>query len=167
MVAGRDAAAGAASITVRGNRAGRPVSFEVPVSLPEVAADQPAVATVWARRRIAELSRKLVRAGDQAVVDDIVALALEHRLMTRYTAFVAVDTASVTRGGEAKAVRVPVEVPAAARRVSAGGGGSGAVGAAAVGYGAIGFRRSPRRRREPRWLAYVRRQPAAQRAVVT
>jgi len=80
---------------------------------------------VWARERIAELSRRLVRAADPALQQEVLALALEHRLLTPYTAFVAVDESAATAGGAPRRVVVPVEVPDAAREIMAGGGGGG------------------------------------------
>jgi hypothetical protein len=82
---------------------------------------------VWARSRIAELSRKQIRGETPETRQEIVGLALAHSLMTRYTAFVAVDSAYVTKGGESTKVTVPVEVPQglrANRRPAAMGGGS-------------------------------------------
>jgi hypothetical protein len=93
-------------------------------------AARPAVASVWARQRITELSRRLVRAADPAVQQEVLALALEHRLLTPYTAFVAVDESRVTAGGAPRRAVVPVEVPDAVRGIAAGSG---------VGYGYGGF----------------------------
>jgi len=148
VISGHYAQPGSAVVTVRGVQAGREVSFEVPVNLPARDAARPAVATVWARARISELSRKLLRRPDSATRDQIIGLALSHRLMTRYTAFVAVDRSRVTAGGDADKMVVPVEVPESVRGISPsgmayGGGGSGygggggaySFGSASVGYG--------------------------------
>ena len=68
---------------------------------------------------------------------EIIALALDHKLMSRYTAFVAVDRSRVTEGKDARKVAVPVEVPDAVRRVNyAAGVEGGAVGGIGYGYGA-------------------------------
>jgi len=132
ILSGRYGAPGVGQVTVRARRGGRPVSFVVPVILP-ARADRPAIGALWARRRIADVSRALIRRGDPALVDEITRLGLEHRLVTRYTSFVAVDE-QATVSGPARRVVVPVEVPAAADRgianVGAGGGG---------GYGTIGI----------------------------
>ena len=102
---------GAATITIHGRLAGRPVSFPVPASLPASDDSRPEVATVWARRRIAELSRQQIRGDAGELAAEITELALAHSLMSRYTAFVAVDSASKTGGGPGRKVVVPVEVP--------------------------------------------------------
>ncbi len=107
---------GSGVITVRGRQAGREVSFQVAVSLPDHAA-RPAIATLWARERITELSRRILRKADPAIDREILGLALEHHLLTGSTAFVAVDDSRVTAGGAAKRVAVPVEVPDAVRNI--------------------------------------------------
>jgi Ca-activated chloride channel family protein len=140
VVSGHYRASGVGMVTVHGKRAGKDVAFTVPVALPDRDASRPAIATVWARRRIAELSRQLIRKSDAAVEREIVALSLAHHLLTQFTAFVAVDESRVTAGGAAKRVAVPVEIPDAVAGLGplgygmsgfgAGGGGSG--------WGAIG-----------------------------
>jgi len=151
VLAGHYSGSGKATVTVRGMQAGRTVSFDVPVVLPKHH-DRPAVASVWARRRIAELSRQLIKRADQKKVDEIVATALSHKLMTRYTAFVAVDRSRVTKGATAKKVKVPVEVPQVARNIRRGnfsgitgsgnygvlGGLSGSGGGGGMSFGGVG-----------------------------
>jgi Ca-activated chloride channel family protein len=127
VLAGHYARAGAATIVVKGKAGGRDVQIAVPVELPEQA-DRPAIATVWARARIGELSRAEIRGATDATRTAITDLALEHHLMSRYTAFVAVDRSRTTTGGDAKRVAVPVEVPAGLRATSGGGWGAGAAG---------------------------------------
>jgi Ca-activated chloride channel family protein len=133
VVSGRYRRAGRATVTVRGRQAGQEVAFGLPVSLPERDEARPAVASVWARARIAELSRREVRAGGSkdredaaALREQITAIALEHHLMSAYTAFVAVDRSRATAGGPAAEVAVPVEVPEGVRHLGG------------VGYGAMG-----------------------------
>ena len=122
VVAARYGRPGSATVTVHASKAGQPVSFQLPVSLPERDEARPEVASVWARARIAELSRDLLRAGGDAPAaasdlrERITSIALQHKLMSAYTAFVAVDTTRVTAGGPATPVAVPVEVPQGVRR---------------------------------------------------
>ena len=147
VLAGHYARAGHGTITVHGTQAGRPVSFDLAVELPEHDAARPAVATVWARQRIAELSRRLVRKADPALEHEILALSLASHVLTRYTAFVAVDDARVTDGKAARRVAVPVEVPDAVQQIgpAASGGviggsfGFGMSGAGAGGGGGYGY----------------------------
>ncbi len=142
VVAGRYTAPGTGVVTVRGRQAGREVRFQVPVKLPVLDAVRPAVASVWARQRIAELSRRLVRAASPALEQEVLALSLEHRLLTPYTAFVAVDESSATAGGAARRVVVPVEVPDAVRGIAATSGagvGYGYYGGGGYAMGSVGF----------------------------
>ena len=124
VVSGHYAHGGRATVTVHGRQDGREVSFAVPVTLAEHDAARPAIATVWARRRITELSRELIKKDDPARVAEIIALSLRHHLLTRYTAFVAVDESRRTTG-DARRVVVPVEVPE----------GVAGIGAKSAGYG--------------------------------
>ncbi len=135
---------GTAEVTVHGRQGGREVSFAVPVTLPG-RADRPAVATVWARRRIVELSRRMIRDPDPKLEEEVVAIALEHQLMTRYTAFVAVDESRITAGGDAERVVVPVEVPEGVRGIGAAGAYGGLMGSSigtmggGYGFGTVGY----------------------------
>jgi Ca-activated chloride channel family protein len=159
VVAGHYQAPGRATVTVHGQQAGRAVSFQVPVDLPAHAPAHPSpahpsIGRVWARARMAELERALVRRADPALEAQILALALQHQLMSRYTAFVAVDESRVTAGEAAREVKVPVEVPEHVRGIRAGGGmgigyasaygigsgsGGGGIGyGSAIGHGAFG-----------------------------
>jgi len=128
VVSGRYARGGTATVTIRGKQAGRDVRFAVPVTLPERADDHPAIATVWARERIAELSRRLVRKADpeiqRQIERQIIELSIAHHVLTQLTAFVAVDRSRATAGGPARRVAVPVEIPDAAASVAAQGDGS-------------------------------------------
>lgn len=137
VIAGHYDRAAAGTVAVRGKLGGRDVRFDVPVTLPDRDPARPAIASVWARQRIAELSRRLVRKAEPAIEHEILGLALAHHLLSPYTAFVAVDDARVTAGGAAKQVAVPVEVPALVGDISIRGEGYGTFGAGS--YGTIGY----------------------------
>jgi hypothetical protein len=65
---------------------------------------------LWARGRITELERQCYRGQNKDAEDKITQLALKHKLVTRFTSFVAVDeTPTVAKGH--KPMLVPVEVP--------------------------------------------------------
>jgi len=76
--------------------------------------DLPAIAQLWARARVSDLEDqlRLHSARHQAVKEEIVKLAIEHRLLTRFTAFVAIDEEVLSRGGELREVTQPVHMPA-------------------------------------------------------
>jgi Ca-activated chloride channel family protein len=124
VLAGRYSRPGAATVSVTGKLAGRTVSFDVPVALPETR-DRPAIAAIWSRGRITELARQQLRAEKPEVKKQIIELALANHLMSAYTAFVAVDSSRKTAGGKADPVAVPVEVPDVLRSTTANYGGSG------------------------------------------
>ncbi|MCX4243549.1 VIT domain-containing protein [Paraliomyxa miuraensis] len=68
------------------------------------------VSTLWARARIEDLQHAAVLdRGDH--VDEITQLGLDHRLVTPYTSFVAVDRSRVVGSGDPKRVVQPVDVP--------------------------------------------------------
>ncbi len=72
------------------------------------------IAKLWAREKIAGLeTRRLEGAGDEALRRDIVALGLEHELVTRHTALVAVEV-TASRPADAPLVsgKVPLNLPA-------------------------------------------------------
>jgi Ca-activated chloride channel family protein len=124
VVSGHYTRGGIATVIVHGRQDGRDVSFAVPVTLAERDATRPAIATVWARQRIAELSRELIKKDDAARVAEIIELSIRHKILTQYTAFVAVDDSRKT-AGDAKRVVVPVEIPAGVTDIAMGGGGYG------------------------------------------
>lgn len=132
-------APGRGTLVVRGRRQGVPVRLELPITFPRREVGHPAVAVAWARARIAELERRLVGArggGERAGIErQILELSLRHRILTRLTAFVAVDEDSAT--GTDRAARVPVAVDRpqfTVRTMGLPGGGGGGYG---HGYGMI------------------------------
>ncbi|MBI5485750.1 MAG: PDZ domain-containing protein [Deltaproteobacteria bacterium] len=90
------------------------VRVPVAVRLPEREEGNSALAPIWARWRIAELSKEFVTADGarqdelkQAITD----LAVEFRLVSQFTAFVAVDESRIVGDGTPVRVVQPVELP--------------------------------------------------------
>ena len=112
-LAGRFAAPQSGDITVRGNIAGVPTAFTVAVDLPADARGE-AVPLLWAQRAIdegmAELTRARWESGDEtAIKERVIQLGLDHALVTRWTAFVAVSERIVNENPGATAeAAVPV-----------------------------------------------------------
>lgn len=103
-------------ITVRGLLRGKPWSEDVKVSLPAQDRDGAAISTLWAREKIEDLQSQdwlgqQHGAASAAIVDQIVGLALDYRLVTQHTSFVAVEQRVVNVGGKQRRVDVPVEMP--------------------------------------------------------
>ena len=106
-----------AGITITGRTATGNYRRRVGVTLPPAGAGgNMAIPQQWARAKIDELmSENYIGAqtgkADPNIKDKIVALAMDYRLMTQYTSFVAVEMKEVTIGGEVRRVEVPVEMP--------------------------------------------------------
>jgi Ca-activated chloride channel family protein len=103
-VTGRFMDSAPTTITVTGKQGGRPVTYTQRVDPRDNPAGE-ALAKVWARMRIAELSD----AQGVAVEEEVRGTALEYGLLSAYTAFIAVDSSRRTEG--AHGVTVPVAVP--------------------------------------------------------
>jgi Ca-activated chloride channel family protein len=90
--------------TVDGRRISLPVAWRNEVT-------HPALPSVWARMRIAELSAEGLTGAGEGVANAIKQVALDYNLMSAYTAFVAVDSAERTAGDTSTTVPVAVPVP--------------------------------------------------------
>ncbi len=107
---GRFEAPGEGTLSLRGRQGGKEWSQQVAVAFPAEEWGNPALSSMWARERIADLSRQLYAKPDDKVKQAITGLALEFRLVTEFTSFVAIE--ETKRTDEAgKTVIVPVELP--------------------------------------------------------
>ena len=111
LVTGRFQGADDTAVRIHGQTAGQPAELSLPASLNDPAANHPALATVWARMKIADLSDLAPHKPSHDLVGEIRQVALDYALMSAYTAFVAVDSSQRTRGAEATTVPVAVPVP--------------------------------------------------------
>lgn len=105
-------AAGTAYLT--GRLGTRTVRFPIEVKLPRQATDHPELAPVWARQRIADLSVQMLTAGAARAAElkkTITELAIEYRLASPFTSFVAVDESEVHGDGKPKRVNQKVPMP--------------------------------------------------------
>jgi Ca-activated chloride channel family protein len=110
-VFGRYQGSPAGEITVRGQVRGQPVEIPVRFDLAR-AEDIDGVSAVWARNKIDALlgypNRTTSDETKQAVID----VALQHRIMTEFTSFVAVDERRVVNpDGSVQTVVQPLPVP--------------------------------------------------------
>jgi Ca-activated chloride channel family protein len=111
VVHGRYLRPGAGLLTLEGTRRGRPFTLRRVVALPDRAADHEAIARLWARARIHRLMREMHDGDLPSVREAVVALGLEHRVMTAWTSLVAVDSEVSNSTGIANEVQVPVDLP--------------------------------------------------------
>jgi Ca-activated chloride channel family protein len=109
ILTGRYKGQGPAKIRLNGQAAGQPFEMSLEV---EAGARHPALATVWARAKIASLYDSVIGSSDaREVQDEIRRLALQYGLMCDWTAFVAVDSMSRTQGTSGTTVVQPAIVP--------------------------------------------------------
>jgi Ca-activated chloride channel homolog len=116
ILSGRYTNGGRGVIRLKGKMSGRDFVREIPIELPETEARHDVLATLWARTRIDSLMRQDYTGVQQNnahadLKETITQLALEYRLMTQFTSFVAVEEMVVTDGGEPRRIEVPVEIP--------------------------------------------------------
>jgi Ca-activated chloride channel family protein len=103
-------------VTVRGRVGGEPVSFELDTGAGEQESVRPALAQIWARMKIAELAERSLWESDvDALIGRIRGVALDYGLLSKFTAFVAVDSSRVTEGDHGTTVVQPVPVPEGVR----------------------------------------------------
>ena len=102
----------AGTVRVRGKRAdGSNWSQTVQASIEDV----PAIANLWARGRVTELEDQFrIELGRKDEIrDKIIALSIEHAIVTRFTAMLAVDEQEVVNpDGSRRRVTQPVNMPA-------------------------------------------------------
>ena len=95
-------------------------TVRVPVRVQRLASAPSAVqGQLWARAEIEDLTLRAAVDGDRRV-EEITALGLEHRLVTAYTSFVAVDQSRVVGDGQPERVEQPVDAAEAVDMTMAG-----------------------------------------------
>jgi Ca-activated chloride channel homolog len=102
---------GTGTIGISGNAGNAPVQFQIPANPSDGAAAIPALPSVWARLKIAELSERSTYAPDAELPYAIKQVALDYGLMSPFTSFVAVDASEVTSGTGNTTLPVAVPVP--------------------------------------------------------
>ena len=111
IVNGRYTKGASGTIKLKGKIGGQVYEREIAVNLPETEDQHDVLATLWARKRIDELTSKSY-ANDEAKAESqtaITNIGLEFRLLTAFTSFVAVEERIVNRGGQPTKIEVPVE----------------------------------------------------------
>ncbi|HEY0049334.1 MAG TPA: TonB-dependent receptor [Pyrinomonadaceae bacterium] len=113
-VVGRYAQGGRGKVVLRGKMQGQLFSREIEVEFPGQNSRNDALATLWARRKVADLTRQNLSNRQKSsetktdLEQAITNLGLEFRLLTPFTSFVAFDEQIVTDGAQTKRVEVPV-----------------------------------------------------------
>ena len=114
-LAGRFDGPAPTTVKVTGKLRGEPVTVEAVVAPADANQATTALPCVWARRKIADLTDRLAPRPDSELPRQVRQVALEHGLVSAYTAFVAVDATARTSGDHGTTVEVPVPVPEGVR----------------------------------------------------
>ena len=116
ILKGRYTSAAEGDLVLRGELDGRPWSHSMHVILPAERVENSPLPTLWAREKIETLQSSDYLGAqtgnpNEEIKQQIIGLALDYRLMSQYTSFVAVEQRVVNVGGKQRTVDVPVEMP--------------------------------------------------------
>ena len=98
MLVGRYHANGKAKVTLSGKVGDKKQSFDFPADLVDKSDDDTNafVAKLWATRRVGDIIDELdLKGRNEELVNELVALATEHGILTPYTSFLADETSDV------------------------------------------------------------------------
>jgi Ca-activated chloride channel family protein len=107
VLVGRYKQPGAAKVTIRGQANGQEQTFSFPAQLTDKSGDDSHafIAKLWAIRRVGEIIDEIDLHGkNQELVNELVALATRHGILTPYTSFLADETANVRDLASAQAL---------------------------------------------------------------
>jgi Ca-activated chloride channel family protein len=115
ILVGRYTEGGETEIELRGTAEGKDVTWPLRVNLPETQAmEHDVLAGVWARKKIEDLTFQMGNGEQPKLKEQITQLALDYRIMSKYTSFVAVDEKDAPPPGKyapPRRVAVPVPLP--------------------------------------------------------
>jgi Ca-activated chloride channel family protein len=112
IITGRYTGTANGDILISGRAGDQPLRYAV--SSTSSVEENPAIATVWARMKLADLHDEAIYEGRDVSVD-VKDTALAYGIMSEFTSFVAVDSAHQTTGDHGTTVAVPVPVPQGVR----------------------------------------------------
>jgi len=103
VVAGRYEGSGTARVSVAGSLRGVPWTTSRSARLPERDEDVPALAVIWAERRVGNLLAEIRLHGESAELrDEVVRLARTHGLVTPYTSYLVAESEPMAPAAEAR-----------------------------------------------------------------
>jgi Ca-activated chloride channel family protein len=85
--------------------------FDVTVDPNNSDGRHPGIRSIWARWKLAELSNQETHSPCEDIKQEIITTSMNYNLISRYTAFLAVDSLERTEGDHGYVVDVPVFVP--------------------------------------------------------
>ena len=105
VISGRGTPTG--PVTVSGDLAG--TSWQV--ELTALGVDNPSLPAIWARARVRDLEDRYLAQSTPDLEREIVSVSLTYRVLSRFTAFVAIDDRVVNEGGKPHQITQPVDMP--------------------------------------------------------
>jgi Ca-activated chloride channel family protein len=115
----RNESALVSEIKISGNVEGEDVSWPLSVELPLEQKEHDVLAKVWARQKIEDLMQQTYYHGSPAIEEMVTGIALDYKLMSQYTSFVAVDSTKAVDEAAPPAMPrrmlVPVPLPEGTR----------------------------------------------------
>ncbi len=111
VVLGKFRGNGRTTVTLKGRCGKEEVHYPLEVDLSAEENRHPAIARIWARWKIKDLSNQQVHVASDELRDEILGTSLEYNVLCKYTAFLAIDSSAKTAGGSGISVNVPVHMP--------------------------------------------------------
>ncbi len=118
VVTGKYTTAGTGTVTITGNLpGGKKYEKAITVTLPQKEEENGVLATLWARRKIREITLRQSRIFKEIayepaeVKEKVTQLGLEYKIMTRYTSFVAIDDAIRNKDGKWISIEQAIPLP--------------------------------------------------------
>jgi Ca-activated chloride channel family protein len=115
ILTGRFEGQGKTTVRVTGKAGPRRPEIALAVDLDDASMAHTGLPSVWARMQISDLANQATHGDNAELGRRIRQVALEYGLMSAYTSFVAVDSASQTAGDHGTSVSVAVPVPEGVR----------------------------------------------------
>ncbi|OGC14290.1 hypothetical protein A2290_04985 [candidate division WOR-1 bacterium RIFOXYB2_FULL_36_35] len=113
IIFGRYDNSGSGSVTLKGKINGKSYQEKIKVDLPDWNFDNYSLASVWGREKIKSLMLAQIGGKKDDIKEEVIKLALEYKLMSQYTSFVAVDEEIPERSSDLlpQTVYIPVPMP--------------------------------------------------------
>jgi Ca-activated chloride channel homolog len=115
ILTGKFAGNGTANVRVTGHVGNEIETMPLALNLDSPGAPKTALRPIWARAKIGDLADAATWNANANLPGQIKGLALEHGLLSAYTAFLAVDATRQTEGAYGTTVATPVPVPEGVR----------------------------------------------------
>lgn len=111
MITGRLKNNASGRIRIKGQAGEDKTHFDIAVDPDSSEAKHQGIRSVWARCKLAELSNLETYNPGNGIKKEIITTSINYNLISRYTAFLAVDSLEKTQGDHGYTVDVPVPVP--------------------------------------------------------